>query len=130
LITNALGGNAFSGVTDLIQSFGSGAAGGHNVFYNMGEGLAAGPTQGLGAAFGKSIQGTPWGSGPADVATTALVAKGFSVATGAGQTIQTLNGAARLGSLGLDVGEAAAGVGAIKLIYDAASYGVGLVHCY
>jgi hypothetical protein len=42
-ITNALGGNAFSGATDLIQSFGSGEAGGHNVFYNMGQGVAAGP---------------------------------------------------------------------------------------
>src|SRR6185437_13794693 len=43
-VTNALGGNAFSGATDLIQSFGSGEAGGHNVFYNMGQGVAAGPT--------------------------------------------------------------------------------------
>jgi hypothetical protein len=129
-ITNALGGNAFSGATDLIQSFGSGEAGGHNVFYNMAQGVAAGPTQGFGAAFGKSIEGTPLASGPVDVATAALFTKGFSIATGAGQTIQTLNGVARLGSLGLDVGEVATGVGAVKLIYDAASYGVGLVHCY
>ncbi len=129
-ITNALGGNAFSGATDLIQSFGSGEAGGHNVFYNMAQGVAAGRTQGFGAAFGKSIEGTPLASGPVDLATAALVTKGFSIATGAGQTIQTLNGVARLGSLGLDVGEVAMGVGTLKLIYDAASYGVGLVHCY
>jgi hypothetical protein len=129
-VTNALGGNAFSGLTDLVQSFGSGEAGGHNVFYNMDQGVAAGPTQGFGAAFGKSIEGTSWGSGPVDVATAALVAKGFSVATGAGQTIQTLNGAARLGSLGVDAGEVASGVGTLKLIYDAASYAVGLVRCY
>ena len=128
-ITNALGGNAFSGATDLIQSFGSGEAGGHNVFYNMGQGLAAGPTQGFGAAFGERIKGTPWGSGPVDVATATLVTKGFSIATGAGQTIQTLNGAARLGSLGLDVGEVASGVGLIKFGYDALSYGAGLLGC-
>ena len=97
-ITNALGGNAFSGLTDLIQSFGSGAAGGHNVFYNMAQGVAARPTQGFGAAFGKSIEGT-------------------------------LNGVARLGSLGLDVGEVASGVGLIKLGYDALSYGAGLLGC-
>jgi hypothetical protein len=129
-ITNALGGNALSGLTDLVQSFGSGQGGGHSVFYNMGQGVAAGPTQGFGAAFGKGIEGTPLASGPVDVATAALVTKGFSIATGAGQTIQTLNGVARLGSLGLDVGEVATGVGTLKLIYDAASYGVGLVHCY
>jgi hypothetical protein len=128
-ITNALGGNAFSGATDLIQSFGSGEAGGHNVFYNMAQGVAAGPTQGFGAAFGKSIEGTPLASGPVDVATAALVTKGFSIATGAGQTIQTLNGVARLGSLGLDVGEVASGVGLIKFGYDALSYGAGLLGC-
>jgi RHS repeat-associated protein len=128
-VTNALGGNAFSGLTDLIQSFGSGAAGGHNVFYNMAQGVAAGPTQGFGAVFGKSIAGTPLASGPVDVATTALVAKGFSIATSAGQTIQTLNGVARLGSIGLDAGEFATGVGAVKLAYDAASYGAGLFGC-
>ncbi len=128
-ITNALGGNAFSGATDLIQSFGSGEAGGHSVFYNMGQGLAAGPTQGFGAAFGKSIEGTPLAGGPVDVATAALVAKGFSTATGTGQTIQTLNGVAKLGSLGLDVGEVASGVGLIKLGYDALSYGAGLLGC-
>jgi hypothetical protein len=128
-ITNALGGNALSGATDLIQSFGSGEAGGHNVFYNMAQGVAAGPTQGFGAAFGKSIEGTPFASGPVDVATAALVTKGFSIATGAGQTIQTLNGVARLGSLGLDVGEVATGVGAVKLAYDFLSYAGGLAGC-
>ena len=95
----------------------------------MGQGVVAGPTQGFGAAFGKSIEGTPLASGPVDVATTALVTKGFSIATGAGRSIQTLNGVARLGWLGLDVGEVATGVGAIKLGYDTASYATGLFGC-
>jgi hypothetical protein len=41
-IANALAGNPFSGATDLITSFNTGGAGGHNVFYNMALGLAAG----------------------------------------------------------------------------------------
>lgn len=62
-VTNALGGNAFSGATDLIQSFGSGEAGGHSVFYHMGQGVAAGPTLGFGAAFGQRLEGTPFQPG-------------------------------------------------------------------
>ena len=91
-ITNALGGNAFSGATDLIQSLGSGEGGGHNVFYNMGQGVVAGPTQGFGAAFGKAIEGTPFASGPVD-----------AVMAGA-------------------LGEYASGVGEAKLIYDGVTY--------
>src|SRR6185437_11855781 len=47
-VTDALGGNAFSGAVHLVQSFGaSGMGGGHSVFYNMGQGVLAGPSQGL-----------------------------------------------------------------------------------
>jgi RHS repeat-associated protein len=46
-INDALAGNTFSGVTDLISSFGSGEGGGNNVFYNMAQGVAAGPLQGI-----------------------------------------------------------------------------------
>jgi hypothetical protein len=53
--TNALGGNAFSGATDLVESLATGQSGSgedvHSVFYNMGQGLVAGPTQGFGAPF-------------------------------------------------------------------------------
>jgi hypothetical protein len=128
-ITNAFGGNAFSGATDLVQSIISGEGGGHNVFYNMGQGVAAGPAQGFGAAFGKGIEGTPWASGPVDVATTALLTRGFNLATGAGATIQTLSGVTKLGSTGLQAGEFATGFGEVKLAYDAASFAVGLAAC-
>jgi hypothetical protein len=37
-VTNALGGNTFSGITDLVSSIATGSAGGHSVFYNMGTG--------------------------------------------------------------------------------------------
>ncbi len=130
-VTNALGGNAFSGLTDLVQSFATGEGGGHSVFYNMGQGIVAGPTQGFGAAFGNSIKGTPWASGPADLATEAITGGAFNAVTGAGETVQTINGAASLASVGADaVEDFATGIGILKLIYDAGSYGVGLVHCY
>ena len=116
------GGNAFSGATDLIQSFGSGEGGGHSVFYNMGQGVVAGPTQRFGAAFGSSIEGTPWASGASDVTTAAIAGGAFSAVTGAGQTIQTLNGAASLASTGLEAAEFATGVGEAKFAYDALTY--------
>lgn len=128
-VTNALAGNAFSGATDLIQSFGSGSAGGHNVFYNMAQGVAAGPSQGFGAAFGNRIEGTPWAAGPSDVATAAIARAAFPVITGAGQTVQTLNGVTELGSIGLTAGEFATGVGVAKFGYDLLSYGTGLFGC-
>ena len=129
-ITNALGGNAFSGATDLVQSFGSGEGGGHSLFYNMGQGLAAGPTQGFGAAFGRSIEGTPFAAGANDVVVGAAAGGFFSAVTGSSQTIQTLNGTASLASTGLEAAEFASGVGALKFLYEAAFYGVGLVHCH
>ena len=89
---DAFGGNAFSGVTDLITSIATGEGGGHNVFYNMGQGVAAGPTLGFGAAFGKAIEGTPWASGPVDAVTAGVL------------------------------GEYASGFGEVKLAYDAATY--------
>jgi RHS repeat-associated protein len=82
-VANAVGGNAFSGLTDLISSFGSGSGGGHSVFYNMGQGVVAGPTQGFGAAFGSAIEGTPFAADLVDVGTTALV--GAEYATGIGE---------------------------------------------
>ncbi len=123
-ITNALGGNAFSGATNLISSFSSGAAGGHSVFYNMGQSLMAGPLQGIPGGQG------PWGASVSDLATGAIAGSAFSTVTGAGQTLQGLNGAASLASTGIDAAEFASGVGIAKFIYDAASYGVGLVHCH
>jgi hypothetical protein len=123
-ITNALGGNAFSGATDLIQSLGSGSAGGHSVFYNMGQSLMAGPRQGIPGGSG------PWGASASDVATGAIAGGAFSAVTGAGQSIQTLNGAASLASVGIDAAEEfATGVGLVKFGYDALSYGTGLLGC-
>lgn len=128
-VTNALGGNAFSGATDLIQSFATGEGGEHSVFYNMAEGVAAGPSQGFGAALGKSAEGTPWTSGPADVATTVLVNGAQRAVTGAGQTIQTLNDAIELGTVLGDAAEWATGFGEAKLALDAGTYALGLAVC-
>ncbi len=123
-ITNALGGNAFSGATNLISSFGSGAAGGHSVFYNMGQSLMAGPLQGVPGGTG------PWGASVSDLTTGAIAGGAFSAVTGAGQTLQGLNGAASLASTGLDAAEFASGVGIVKFAYDLGAYSAGLAHCY
>jgi len=123
---NALGGNAFSGLTDLGTSLVTGSGGGHSVFYNMGQGVAAGPTQGFGAAFGSSIEGTPWASGPADVATNAIL-KAVNSGLNSGSELTTLFGEAS--SAGLTGAEYATGVGELKLGYDAATYGLALAGC-
>jgi len=129
-ITTAMGGNVFSGATDLLMSFGSGQAGGHNVFYHMGQGVAAGPSLGLAPAFGKSLEGTPWASGPADVATGAILSGAQRLITGAGETVQTLtDNPAVFGSILGDTAEWASGLGVAKFIYDGATFGVGLVGC-
>ncbi len=128
-VTNALGGNAFSGITDLGMSIFTGEGGGHSVFYNMGQGVAAGPTQGFGAALGGSIEGTPWGSGPADVATGAIVGNAFNAVTGAGATVQSINGATSLASTSLQAVEFATGVGEAKLAYDLGSWLASVGEC-
>ena len=91
-VANAVGSNTFSAATDLVTSIGTGSGGGHNVFYNMGQSLMAGPTQGFGAAFGRALDGTPFASGPMDAAAAAVF------------------------------GEYATGVGEAKLIYDGVTY--------
>lgn len=123
-VTNTLGGNAFSGATHLMSSLGSGTAGGHSVFYNMGQSLMAGPLQGIPGGSG------PWGASVSDLATGGIVGGAFSAVTGAGQTLQGLNGAASLASTGIDAAEVASGVGILKFAYDLASYSAGLAHCY
>ena len=128
-MTNAFGGNAFSGGTDLIQSLGTGEGGGHSTFYNMAQGLAAGPAQGFGAALGNSTQGTPWASGPVDVATTAIANTAQNLVTGSGQTIQTLNGVTELGTVLGDVGEWATGIGEAKLGYDFLTWAGSVAGC-
>ncbi len=100
-IADAVGGNAFSGATDLVTSIATGEGGGHSVFYNMGQGVVAGPTLGFGAAFGKSIEGTPWA---ADIVSVGL--KAIPV-----------------------VGEYASGIGEAKLAYDALTYVGGVAGC-
>ena len=122
-VTNALGGNTFSGVTDLALSVASGFAGGHNVFYNFGQAVAAGLRQGIPGGSGV------WGASASGVATQAIAAGAYNLVTGAGQTMQTLNGVASLSSMSITGAEFASGVGIFKFGYDALSYGAGLLGC-
>jgi hypothetical protein len=116
-ITNALGGNTFSGATDLIQSLGSGEGGGHSVFYNMGQSVVAGPTQGFGAVSGGLLKGTPAEVALPDLATS--FAHGIATAEYGG-LLTDVTGA------GL---EFASGVGEVKLGVDAAIFAIGLAKC-
>lgn len=123
-VTNALGGNTFSGITDFLSSFfGSGSAGGHSVFYNMGQSALTGPLQGIPGGSG------PWGASATGFATEQIAAGAYKVVTGAGQTIQTLNGAASISSMSMTAGEFASGVGLLKFGYDAASYVAAVAAC-
>jgi hypothetical protein len=127
-ITTALGGNVFSGATDLALSLGSGEAGGHTVFYHMGQGVAAGPSLGFAAVLGNRLKGTPWASGPVDAATGAILSGAQRLVTGAGQTIQTLNGTAEMGAV-LETASWASGFAELKFGYDAATYIGGIAGC-
>jgi hypothetical protein len=110
-LTNALGGNTFSGITDAVTG-----------------GLSVADL-----AFSGTHLGLPGSSplqkGIAGVVTDAAVGGAWSSVTGAGQTIQTLNGAASLASTGIEAGEFATGVGEARLAYDFLSYGAGLLTC-
>jgi hypothetical protein len=99
-IVNAVGGNTFSGITDLVMSIIYGQAGGNNVFYNISQGIATGPTLGLGALLPNSIQEIPGITGPID----------SIVGTAIGASTWTT-------------------IGAVKLIYDFSTYAVAAGGC-
>lgn len=119
-ITNALGGNVFSGATDLIQSLGSGEGGGHSVFYNMGQSVVAGPRQGI-----------PGGSGPSGASAAGLASDAIAGAIhggiSTGGELTTLTGTAS--TVGLTGAEYASGVGEIKFAYDAITFAGSLIGC-
>ena len=124
-VTDALGGNSFSGATNLVASLGSGTAGGHNVFYNMGQGVVAGPGQGI---LPPGING-PWGASASGLATDAIAKTAWSSVTGAGQTLTTLGGEVSLASTAVTAVEFASGVAEAKYAYDLLTYAIGLSVC-
>jgi hypothetical protein len=124
-ITNALGGNAFSGAIHLIASLGSGSSGGHSVFYHMAQGVVAGPGQGV---IPPGVGG-PWGASASGLATEAVAGTAWSSITGAGQTLVSLGGEASLASTAITAAEFASGVAEAKYAYDFASYLTGLGAC-
>lgn len=106
-----------------------GEGGGHNVFYNRGSGVMAGPSQGLAPLLGKAVEGTPWASGPTDALTAGAIATAQRLVTGAGETMQTLNESIEMGTVLGDAAEWASGIGVAKVVYDGITYGVGLLGC-
>jgi hypothetical protein len=110
-LTNALGGNAFSGLTSAVTQG-----------MSVADLAFSGTYMGFGGT--TSVQ-----TGISGAVTDAALGGAWSSVTGAGQTIQTLNGATSLASTGISAGEFASGVGIAKLIYDGASYAAGMVSC-
>jgi len=110
-LTNALRGNAFSGLISAVTN---------------GMSVADLAFSGTYLGFGGT---TPVQKGISGVVTDAAVGGAWSSVTGAGQTIQTLEGASSLASTGIDAAEFASGVGIVKLGYDGLSYAAGLFSC-
>ena len=110
-LTNALGGNAFSGFMDAVTN---------------GMSVADLAFSGTYLGFGGI---NPIQKGLTGVVTDAVVGGAWSSVTGAGQTIQTLEGAFSLASTGIDAAEFASGFGLVKLGYDGLSYAAGLFSC-
>src|SRR6185437_13043336 len=112
-VADALGGNAFSGAVHLAQSFGSsGMGGGHTVFYNMGQGVLAGPSQGL----------LPPGVGPVsavDLATGAIN-RGLGALVASGGALTDLAGT--VSTSAFTAAEYASGFGLAKVLWDAGTF--------
>ena len=139
-LADALGGNAFSGATDLFTSLATGQSGEgndvHSVFYNMGQSALAGPTQGFGwpaqriaMRFGGTLEGTPWSSSASDLATDSMVGSAFDAVTGADSSLITLSGEVSLSSAGMTATEFIPIVGEAKFAYDAATYFGAFIGC-
>jgi hypothetical protein len=126
-IIDALGGTAFSGITDLGASILTGSGGGNNPFYNMGQSALNGPMLGLPAT--GALKGTAWGGSATEQTSRGIASAAFAAITGVGQSLQTLNGSHSLASTALTAGEAATTALNWKLAYDFATYGGGLAGC-
>jgi len=131
---DAVGGNPFSDATDLVQSFVTGSSGQgpntHSVFYNLGEEMIAGPTQGFspvikalasaggGQAGADAFEESLWSEGLGDVASDAL-----------NSALEKMLNEGTMTSLfettslaGFDAAEYASGIGEAKFVYDALTY--------
>jgi len=136
-VADALGGNVFSGATDLITSLGTGKSGegddAHSVFYNMGQSVVAGPTQGFGMVaekiangFGSTLEDTPWSSSAADIATNTIL-KGVNGVINSGSEVTTLFGEAS--TAGFSAAEYVSGFGEAKFAYDFFTYAGSFAGC-
>jgi|GEM_PF-5910594 len=118
-VTDALGGNAFSGAVHLVQSFGSsGMGGGHTVYSNMAQGVLAGPTLGL----------APPGAGPVGITDLAsqAIERGIGAAAPGGE-ITTLTGT--VSTSALTAAEWATGLAWLKFGWDALSFAGAAALC-
>jgi len=117
---NALGGNTFSGVTNLLTTLGSADSTDQQVLTQMVSAELRGPLQGiLASLFG--VTG-PAAVNPAGMLGSAMLGNAFDAVTGADSSIISLSGGASLASTAMTGAEFATGFGEAKFIYDGLTY--------
>jgi hypothetical protein len=140
-----IGGNAFSGLTGLVNNVATGDQSGHSLGYNAGQVAVAGPTQGFGTIVdavaeaqssnvvmttlfhGDVVAESSWTQmGVADVVSNKIFGAAGTALESGGE-LTTLAGEAS--TVGLSGAEFASGVGEAKLAYDALTYGAGFAGC-
>lgn len=120
-LTNTLGGNTLSGLTNL----GMAVATGDDLSAQMGKAYLRGPLQGIPASF-VGMSDSPLRYGLSGLARNTAVAAAYDAVAG-GEALTTIAGEA---SLVANTGaEFATGVGEAKFLFDAGVYALGLATC-
>jgi hypothetical protein len=119
-LTSALGGNTLSGITDTVKDIGQNISVGGNGNQVVADIAVGGVSQGLPIGQGSIFKGA--GGLAADG-----IAAGIHAGISAGGELTTLAGT--VSTVGLTGAEYAAGVGELKLAYDAITYAGSLLGC-
>jgi RHS repeat-associated protein len=124
---NALGGNTFSGITNLVTTLGSSNSTDQQVLTQMGKAYLRGPLQGIPA----SLVGAsgPAAVNPAGMVRGAMIGNAFNAITGADSSLVSLSGEASLASTTMTGAEFATGFGEAKFIYDGLTYFGSMALC-
>jgi hypothetical protein len=94
----------------------------------MGKAYLRGPLQGVPSAL-VGAGGTPFAVSPTGIVRGAAISGFFNAVTGANESLITLSGETALSAVGTTAADFVTGVGIAKFVFDAASYGAGLVSC-
>jgi hypothetical protein len=119
-VANALGGNTFSGATNLVSTLTSTSSTDQQVLTQLAKSELRGPLQGIPASFvGAS---GPAAVNPAGMVRSAMIGNAFDAIAGADSSLVSLSGEASLASTAMTGAEFATGVGEAKFIYDGITF--------